>query len=55
MDKIKFWLYQYHNEITWFLTGFLVCSGIDALAQEQYLTSLLSFFLAYLNCKINTR
>jgi hypothetical protein len=55
MYKIKLWLYTYHTEITWFLNGFLVCSGLDAFSNEEYLNGLMCFTIAFFNHKINTK
>lgn len=55
MDKIKLWIYTNHTEITWFLNGFLVCSGIEALGNEEYIHALLCFTMAFFNYKFDTR
>lgn len=53
MDKVKIWFYLYHNEITWFIIGFLISDGINALIHGEYLSGLLCFALAYFNYKIS--
>ena len=49
MEAFRNWYIQYQDQISWFLIGFLVNSGLTALGEEHYLSALLSFGIAYLN------
>lgn len=49
MEAFRNWYIKYQDQISWFLIGFLVNSGLTALAEEHYLSALLSFGIAYLN------
>jgi hypothetical protein len=52
MNKIKQFFYQYRIEITWFLIGFLVMSGLQDLSTGNYIGALVAFGLAYINYKL---
>jgi hypothetical protein len=47
--KIQLWFHRNRLQITWFLIGWLVTSGISALFAGQYLSALISFLFAGLN------
>lgn len=53
MNNFKLWYLKNQTEITWFLMGWLVLSGIQDLGNENYFGALISFGLAYLNYKLN--
>lgn len=55
MDKFRQWYMTNSNEITWFLIGLLVSSGIDSLARGQYGNAALSFGIAFVNYIFNKR
>ncbi len=55
MNKFREWYLKYSNDITWFIIGMLVTSGIDSLAREHYGSAALSFGIAYLNYFMNKR
>ena len=55
MDKIVQWFRYYNQEITWFVIGFLVASGLYAMAHGNYITALIDFGLAYINYALNRR
>lgn len=49
MNKIRQWYMSNYTEITWFLIGLLVASGIDSLVRGFYVNAGVSFLFAYLN------
>ena len=49
LDKLKYWFYSNHTEISWFLIGLLVSSGIDSLARGYWFNALMGFGLVFLN------
>ena len=55
MSKFRQWYMTNSNEITWFLIGLLVSTGIDALARGNYFNAALGFGIAYLNYILNKR
>jgi len=55
MNKFRQWYMTYSNEITWFVIGMCVTSGIDSLAREQYGNAILSFFFAWVNFVMNKK
>lgn len=55
MNKFRQWYMTYSIEITWFLIGFLVSSGLYALGKGQYFLAALDFGLAYVNYILNKR
>ena len=55
MNKFRQWYMTYSNEITWFLIGLLVSSGIEALILGRYVSASISFAIAYLNYILNRR
>ena len=52
MDKFVQWYRSYSVEITWFIIGWLVFAGIDALLRESYGFALFNFALVYINYKL---
>lgn len=52
--KIQRWYYTNHNEITWFLIGWLALSAIHAIINGNWFGALLAGGLAYLNYAINS-
>ena len=52
MNKFKLWYLRNQTEITWFLMGWLVLSGIQDLSQANYIGATISFGLAYINYKL---
>ena len=55
MSKFRDWYNRNSVEITWFLIGLLVSSGIDSLVRGNYGNAALSFGIAYLNYILNKR
>lgn len=55
MNKFRNWYMTYSNEITWFLIGLLVSSGIDSLVHGNYGNAALGFGIAYANYILNKR
>jgi hypothetical protein len=55
MSKFRQWYLTNSTEITWFLIGLLVSSGIDSLARGHYVNAVISFAIAYLNYILNKR
>ena len=49
MEKFKYWARMHGTEITWFLIGWLVTSGIRDLFMGNLFGAALSFGVAYLN------
>ena len=47
------WIRDHHNEITWFVIGWLCYAGLDALARGDYVWALVDFGLAYGNYRLN--
>jgi len=52
MDKFVQWYRGYSVEITWFIIGWLVFAGIDALLRESYGFALFNFALVYINYRL---
>jgi hypothetical protein len=52
MNSIRQWYLKNHTEITWFLIGFLIMSGLQDLSVGNYIGALISFGLAYINYKL---
>ena len=52
MDSIVNWYRRYNLEITWFIIGWLAMAGLDQLAREHYIMSLIDFGLAYFNYRM---
>ena len=52
MNNFKLWYLKNQTEITWFLMGWLVLSGIQDLGNENYFGALILFGLAYINYKL---
>ena len=55
MNKFCEWCLTNSIEITWFLIGLLVSSGIDSLMRGQYFNAVISFGIAFLNYVFNKR
>ena len=49
MNKFREWYLTNSVEITWFLIGLLVSSGIDLLTRGHYVNAAISFAIAYVN------
>lgn len=49
LQNFRRWFIENNLEITWFLIGLLVSSGIDQLARGHYGSAAFSFGIAYLN------
>lgn len=49
MNKFVQWYNRNYTEITWFLIGFLVMSGVSDLGEANYTGALISFGVAGLN------
>jgi hypothetical protein len=49
MYKFKQWARRYSTEISWFIIGALVATGIRDLLMGNFLGALISFGFAYLN------
>lgn len=49
MNKIKIWLITHHQEITWFLIGWLSMAGLEQLTKQEYANALIDFGLVFLN------
>lgn len=52
-DSFRNWYVRNQDAITWFLIGWLVFAGLDALVDERYVGALISFLLAYGNYKLS--
>jgi hypothetical protein len=52
MNRIKQFFYQYRNEITWFLMGWLTLSGLHDLSDGNYIGAVIAWGLAYINFKL---
>lgn len=48
-DKIRYWVRRNSVQITWFVIGWLVTSGIRDLLMGNIVGAALSFGFAYLN------
>ncbi len=55
MYKFRLWLHRYSTEITWFLIGWLVTTGIDDLVKGHYFSALVAFFFAFMNYQFSKR
>ena len=49
MNKFRAWYLKYYTEITWFLIGFLIMSGLHDLNIRDYTGAVISFGLAWVN------
>jgi hypothetical protein len=49
MNKFIYFLQKYQNEITWFLVGWCIYAGINALEKESYSLAMFDFFIALVN------
>jgi hypothetical protein len=49
LDNFRRWYLRNHTEITWFLIGFLIMSGLINLGQGDYLSAVLTFGVAWIN------
>ena len=49
MNKIKQWYMRNYTEITWFLIGWLTLCGFQDLAKGDYIGTLISWGLVWLN------
>jgi len=55
MNKFRDWYLDNANEITWFVIGMCVTSGIDSLSRGQYGSAVMSFVLAVVNYFMNKK
>jgi hypothetical protein len=55
MNKFREWYLNNATEITWFLIGWLVLAGFEAISRDQYGRALVDFGLAYVNYYFNRR
>lgn len=55
MDKFIAWYQRNYTEISWFLIGFLVMSGLQALKQGDMSGAVFAFALAGLNYWMDRR
>ena len=53
MNNLKLWYCKNQTEITWFIIGFLVFSGMQDLSIGNYVGATISFVLAYINYGLN--
>jgi hypothetical protein len=49
LDNFRLWYLRNYTEITWFLIGFLVMSGLVDLGDGNYTGAVISFGIAYIN------
>ena len=49
LDNFRRWYLLNYTEITWFLIGFLVMSGLTDLGTGNYTGAVISFAIAYIN------
>jgi hypothetical protein len=49
LENFRQWYLRNYTEITWFLIGFLVMSGIVDLRNDNYLSASFTFGIAYIN------
>jgi hypothetical protein len=49
MEKFANWMREYNAEITWFIIGVLVQSGLEKLARGQWEWALFDFGIALVN------
>ena len=49
LDNFRRWYLLNYTEITWFLIGFLVMSGLTDLGAGNYTGAVISFAIAYIN------
>lgn len=49
MEQIKDWYLRNYAAITWFIIGFLVCSGLTEMGRGEYFSAMVSFIFAALN------
>ena len=50
-ENFRNWYRTNNLEITWFLIGFLVASGVDSFGNQDYLNAAICFFVAWANYK----
>lgn len=55
MNKFRQWYLDNATEITWFLIGWLVLAGFEAIGRENYVAAAVDFGLAYVNYYMNKR
>lgn len=49
MNKFRAWYLRNQTEITWFLIGWLVLSGLYDFGRGEYLTALILWAIAVIN------
>lgn len=55
MNKFLSWYNRHYTEITWFLMGWLIMSGLVQLQRTDYIGALIDFVLAYFNYLLYSR
>lgn len=55
LEKIKSWYIDNYTEITWFIIGFLIASGLDSIGKGNYADAGFSLVLAFANYYISKK
>lgn len=55
MNKFRDWYIRNSVEITWFVIGLCVMSGLVSAAAGNYTSAAINFGIAYLNYMLNKR
>jgi hypothetical protein len=49
MDKFWAWINRNYTYIVWFIIGWAVHTGLDAISKDMYTDAILDFGVAYIN------
>lgn len=49
IDKIRYWYYSNHVQITWFFIGFFMLAGLHDIKHREYISAMIDFGLVALN------
>jgi len=48
-SKLRLWMIQHQDQISWFIIGMMTTDGLSELLKEDYTGAILCFGLAYVN------
>ena len=49
IDKIRYWYYSNHVQITWFFIGFFMLAGLHDIKHREYISAMIDFGIVALN------
>ncbi len=55
LERFRHWYMANAKEITWFIIGAMIMSGLIYLGQQQYLNAAISFAIAWANWYFSNR